>query len=176
MLPWMATGAVPVRIRTATHFSLENSHRETSHRGRTFRSPWAFVASSLTLKLSVSTASLRSGSWNYPRYFRGWQVPLPRSRLLRSYGYRPRYVTGHCLHEYRKDEWSSLRNHRSLRMCILPWAWCRSNWGSLSKSHHKRSDLWADSQAPVWHSPENPFWLLPRRYYNLPHKVPSAQS
>lgn len=39
----MATGAVPVRIRTATHFSLENSHRETSHRGRTFRSPWAFV-------------------------------------------------------------------------------------------------------------------------------------
>ena len=51
MLPWMATGAVPVRIRTATHFSLENSHRETSHRGRTFRSPWAFVASSLNLKL-----------------------------------------------------------------------------------------------------------------------------
>ena len=47
----MATGAVPVRIRTATHFSLENSHRETSHRGRTFRSPWAFVASSLNLKL-----------------------------------------------------------------------------------------------------------------------------
>ena len=47
----MATGAVPVRIRTATHFSLENSHRETSHRGRTFRSPWAFVISSLTLKL-----------------------------------------------------------------------------------------------------------------------------
>ena len=42
MLPWMATGAVPVRIRTATHFSSENSHRETSHRGRTFRSPWAF--------------------------------------------------------------------------------------------------------------------------------------
>ena len=39
----MATGAVPVRIRTAIHFSLENSHRETSHRGRTFRSPWAFV-------------------------------------------------------------------------------------------------------------------------------------
>ena len=50
-LPWMATGAVPVRIRTATHFSLENSHRETSHRGRTFRSPWAFVASSLNLNL-----------------------------------------------------------------------------------------------------------------------------
>ena len=48
MLPWMATGAVPVRIRTATHFSSENSHRETLHRGRMFRSPWAFVAFSLT--------------------------------------------------------------------------------------------------------------------------------
>ena len=51
MLPRMATGAVPVRIRTATHFSSENSHRETLHRGRMFRSPWAFVAFSLTLKL-----------------------------------------------------------------------------------------------------------------------------
>ena len=47
----MATGAVPVRIRTATHFSSENSHRETLHRGRMSRSPRAFVASSLTLKL-----------------------------------------------------------------------------------------------------------------------------
>ena len=51
ILPLMATGAVPVRIRTATHFSSENPHRETSHRGRTFRSSWAFVASSLNFKL-----------------------------------------------------------------------------------------------------------------------------
>ena len=50
MLPWMATGAVPVWIRTATHFSQENSHRETSHRGRTFRSPWAFVGFTATLR------------------------------------------------------------------------------------------------------------------------------
>ena len=53
MLPWMATGAVPVWTRTATHFSQENSYRETSHRGRTFRSPWAFVASSLNFNLHV---------------------------------------------------------------------------------------------------------------------------
>ena len=46
----MATGAVPVRIRTATHFSSENSHRETSHRGRTFRPPWAFVGFTATLR------------------------------------------------------------------------------------------------------------------------------
>ena len=55
MLPWMATGAVPVRIRTATHFSQENSHRETSHRGRTFRSPWAFVGFTATLRYEPCT-------------------------------------------------------------------------------------------------------------------------
>ena len=55
MLPWMATGAVPVRIRTATHFSSENSHRETSHWGRTSRSPWAFVGSMATLRYEPCT-------------------------------------------------------------------------------------------------------------------------
>ena len=48
----MATGAVPVRIRTATHFSSENSHRETSHRGRTFRSPWTFVGVMVSYAMS----------------------------------------------------------------------------------------------------------------------------
>ena len=46
----MATGAVPVRIRTATHFSLENSHRETLHRGRMSRPPWAFVEFTTALR------------------------------------------------------------------------------------------------------------------------------
>ena len=46
----MATGAVPVRIRTATHFSSENSHRETSHRGRMSRPPWALVGFTATLR------------------------------------------------------------------------------------------------------------------------------
>ena len=46
----MATGAVPVRIRTATHFSSENSHRETLHRGRMSRPPWVFVRSTATLR------------------------------------------------------------------------------------------------------------------------------
>ena len=55
MLPWMATGAVPVRIRTATHFSQENSHRETLHRGRMSRPPWAFVRSTATLRYEPCT-------------------------------------------------------------------------------------------------------------------------
>ena len=51
----MATGAVPVRIRTATHFSSENSHRETLHRGRMSRPPWAFVRSTATLRYEPCT-------------------------------------------------------------------------------------------------------------------------
>ena len=51
----MATGAVPVRIRTATHFSSENSHRETLHRGRMFRSPRAFVGFTATLRYEPCT-------------------------------------------------------------------------------------------------------------------------
>ena len=51
----MATGAVPVRIRTATHFSSENSHRETLHRGRMFRSPWAFVGFTTNLRYEPCT-------------------------------------------------------------------------------------------------------------------------
>ena len=54
-LPWMATGAVPVRIRTATHFSSENSHRETLHRGRMSRPPWAFVGFTATLRYEPCT-------------------------------------------------------------------------------------------------------------------------
>ncbi len=47
----MATGAVPVRIRTAISLFVENSHLETRHQGVMFRSPRTFVASSLTFKL-----------------------------------------------------------------------------------------------------------------------------
>ena len=54
-LPWMATGAVPVRIRTATHVASENSPRETLHRGRMFRPPRAFVGSMATLRYEPCT-------------------------------------------------------------------------------------------------------------------------
>ena len=69
MLPWMATGAVPVRIRTATHFSQENSHRETSHRGRTFRSPWAFVGFTATLRYEPCTQFINVSQKTLHIYF-----------------------------------------------------------------------------------------------------------
>ena len=68
-LPWMATGAVPVRIRTATHFSSENSHRETLHRGRMFRSPWAFVGVTAALRYEPCTQFINVSQRTLHIYF-----------------------------------------------------------------------------------------------------------
>ena len=54
-LPWMATGAVPVRIRTAISLFVENSHLETRHQGMMFRSPRAFVGSTATPRYEPCT-------------------------------------------------------------------------------------------------------------------------
>ena len=51
----MATGAVPVRIRTAISLFVENSHLETRHQGVMFRSPWAFVWVTTTLRYEPCT-------------------------------------------------------------------------------------------------------------------------
>ena len=40
----------PCGLEPLYHFSSENSHRETLHRGRMFRSPWAFVGFTATLR------------------------------------------------------------------------------------------------------------------------------
>ena len=84
MLPWMATGAVPVRIRTATHFSLENSHRETSHRGRTFRSPRAFVGSTATLRYEPCTQFINVSQRALHIYFIDGcrRIKIERNNLL----------------------------------------------------------------------------------------------
>ena len=55
MLPRMATGAVPVRIRTAISLFVENSHLETRHQGVMFRSPRAFVGVTATLRYEPCT-------------------------------------------------------------------------------------------------------------------------
>ena len=54
-MPWMATGAVPVRIRTAISLFAENSHPEMRHLGVMFRSPQAFVWSMVTLPYEPCT-------------------------------------------------------------------------------------------------------------------------
>ena len=80
----MATGAVPVRIRTATHFSLENSHRETSHRGRTFRSPWAFVGFTATLRYEPCTQFINVSQRPLHIYFIDGcrRIKIERNNLL----------------------------------------------------------------------------------------------
>ena len=51
----MATGAVPVRIRTAISLFVENSHLETRHQGVMFRSPRALVEFTATLRYEPCT-------------------------------------------------------------------------------------------------------------------------
>ena len=84
MLPWMATGAVPVRIRTATHFSLENSHREISHRGKTFRSPWAFVRFTTALRYESCTQFINVSQRTLHIYFIDGcrRIKIERNNLL----------------------------------------------------------------------------------------------
>ena len=84
MLPWMATGAVPVRIRTATHFSSENSHRETLHRGRMSRPPWAFVRSTATLRYEPCTQFINVSQRTLHIYFIDGcrRIKIERNNLL----------------------------------------------------------------------------------------------
>ena len=80
----MATGAVPVRIRTATHFSSENPHRETSHRGRTFRSPWAFVGVTAALRYEPCTQFINVSQRPLHIYFIDGcrRIKIERNNLL----------------------------------------------------------------------------------------------
>ena len=48
--PWRARVGGPVMLRTALSLFLENSHPETRHQGVMFRSPWAFVGITTTLR------------------------------------------------------------------------------------------------------------------------------
>ena len=80
----MATGAVPVRIRTATHFSSENSHRETLHRGRMFRSPWAFVGVTAALRYELCTQFINVSQRTLHIYFIDGcrRIKIERNNLL----------------------------------------------------------------------------------------------
>ena len=80
----MATGAVPVRIRTATHFSSENSHRETLHRGRAFRSPRAFVGVTAALRYEPCTQFINVSQRPLHIYFIDGcrRIKIERNNLL----------------------------------------------------------------------------------------------
>ena len=52
LTPWMASVGGPVIMRKTYSLFVENSHPETLHRGRMFRSPWAFVGLKLPFAMS----------------------------------------------------------------------------------------------------------------------------
>ena len=53
--PWMARVGGPVMMRTVISLFVENSHLETRHQGVMFRSPWAFVGFTTTLRYEPCT-------------------------------------------------------------------------------------------------------------------------
>ena len=55
LTPWMASVGGPVMIRTVISLFVENSHLETRHQGVMFRSPWAFVGFTTTLRYEPCT-------------------------------------------------------------------------------------------------------------------------
>ena len=52
LTPWMASVGGPVIMKKTYSLFVENSHPETLHRGRMFRSPWAFVGLKLPFAMS----------------------------------------------------------------------------------------------------------------------------
>ena len=83
-LPWMATGAVPVRIRTAISLFVENSHLETRHQGVMFRSPRAFVGSTATLRYEPCTQFINVSQRALHIYFIDGcrRIKIERNNLL----------------------------------------------------------------------------------------------
>ena len=80
----MATGAVPVRIRTAISLFVENSHLETRHQGVMFRSPRAFVGSTATLRYEPCTQFINVSQRALHIYFIDGcrRIKIERNNLL----------------------------------------------------------------------------------------------
>ena len=85
-LPWMATGAVPVRIRTAISLFVENSHLETRHQGVMFRSPRAFVGSTATLRYEPCTQFINVSQRALHIYFIDGCRRIKSKTKTRQYG------------------------------------------------------------------------------------------
>ena len=80
----MATGAVPVRIRTAISLFVENSHLETRHQGVMFRSLRAFVGSMATLRYEPCTQFINVSQRALHIYFIDGcrRIKIERNNLL----------------------------------------------------------------------------------------------
>ena len=59
----------PYGLEPLYHFSIENSHLETRHQGVMFRSPWAFVGSTATLRYEPCTQFINVSQRTLHIYF-----------------------------------------------------------------------------------------------------------
>ena len=80
----MATGAVPVRMRTAISLFVENSHLETRHQGVMFRSPLAFVWVTTALRYEPCTQFINVSQRALHIYFIDGcrRIKIERNNLL----------------------------------------------------------------------------------------------
>ena len=67
--PWMARVGGPVIIRKTYSLFVENSHPETRHQGVMFRSPWAFVGVTTTLRYEPCTQFINVSQKDAPHLF-----------------------------------------------------------------------------------------------------------
>ena len=74
----------PYGLELLYHFSLENSHLETRHQGVMFRSPWAFVRSTATLRYEPCTQFINVSQKALHIYFIDGcrRIKIERNNLL----------------------------------------------------------------------------------------------
>ena len=135
-LPWMATGAVPVRIRTATHFSLENSHRETSHWGRTFRSPWAFVGFAAALRYEPCTQFINVSQRALHIYWQFSAMSHAIHKIVSKRRCQSYFISRHSPHHGKsknRDLWASSQSRFLL--------WALACWVHRSFSKRRNGDV-----------------------------------
>ena len=74
----------PYELEPLYHFSLENSHPETRHQGVMFRSPWAFVGGTTTLRYEPCTQFINVSQRALHIYFIDGcrRIKIERNNLL----------------------------------------------------------------------------------------------
>ena len=137
----MATGAVPVRIRTATHFSLENSHRETSHRGRTFRSPWAFVEFTAALRYEPCTQFINVSQRALHIYWQFSAMSHAIHKIVSKRRCQSYFISRRSPHHgISKDSDLCASAHRCLHLCLCA-AHCSRKLSSYTNSICRHSKI-----------------------------------
>ena len=113
LTPWMASVGGPVIMKKTYSLFVENSHPETLHRGRMFRSPWAFVDLKLPFAMSHAIHKIvskeRCQSYFISQRSRFGRLPIPLDSSI-------------------------LKSNNSSYATIRRGTWIKQKWGLLSEN------------------------------------------